>query len=102
LTADAAGNTDPDESDCASWHDQVVDSSEAELAKMYARARQEVKQEVEDGMHEQDELALDPRGLHERYAHLLERGWTDWPVPVVAPWEKADGQPREYAQEGVI
>jgi hypothetical protein len=74
---------------------------------MYARARQEVvsKEEDEvgvkgkgpDGIHEQDELVLDPRGLHERYAHLLERGWTEWPIPVVAPWQKAAGQPREHS-----
>jgi len=80
-----------------------VDNSEAELHKIYARARQEVKQEDEAGaggdeMHEQDGMALDPRGLLERYAQLLERGWSDWPVPVVAPWEKTEGQPREYAQ----
>ena len=63
---------------------------------MYARARQEVDskeddeadagEEGQDGMYEQNEPVLDPRGLHERYAHLLERGWTDWPMPVVAPW----------------
>lgn len=73
-----------------------MDGSEAELAKMYARARQGVelkeqdevgaREEGQGGIYEQDELALDPRGLHERYAHLLERGWTDWPIPVVAPW----------------
>lgn len=96
LITGAVEDTQPDESDCRSWHEQVVDGSEAELAKMYARARQGVelkeqdeagaREEGQGGIYEQDELALDPRGLHERYAHLLERGWTDWPIPVVAPW----------------
>jgi hypothetical protein len=78
-----------EESECKSWHENTVEDSEAELVqriKGVSPIKTPAVHEATDGIVEIEEEDLDFDGLHDKFAHIMDKDWTEWPMPIKTPF----------------